>query len=197
MPSNLPVTLLTLGGGAVLVWAGLTKPAGGVFGELGRVLAGTPSALGTGPQITTGAYAGPVGGTVTPAADGAPAAGGSAGVLATAARYLGTPYRLPPNPPETFDCSSFTQWCYKYGAGVSLLRTAALQQGMGRSVASLDVAAPADLIFYGFPAHHVMLYVGNGRVIHAPNSRGVVRYEAVDRGQISNIRRIFGGGLST
>lgn len=71
------------------------------------------------------------------------------------------------------DCSGFT--CYTYAAfGYSLSRTPQGQwAGNGRSI-SLEEAQPGDIICYssgGGKCTHVGLYIGNGQIIHAANSR--------------------------
>ena len=68
---------------------------------------------------------------------------------------------------------------YAWGrAGVSLPHSSRMQQGSGQRV-SLSALQPGDLVFYGFPVHHVALYVGGGQVIHAPQAGDVVRYASV------------------
>jgi cell wall-associated NlpC family hydrolase len=43
----------------------------------------------------------------------------------------------------------------------------------------MSAIQPGDLIFYDSPDTHVALYIGNGTIIHAPNSRSVVRYDSL------------------
>ena len=61
--------------------------------------------------------------------------------------------------------------------GKSLPRTTYGQWAAGQRV-SLDALQPGDLVFYAGMSH-VGLYVGGGSIIHAPNSRSVVRYDSV------------------
>ncbi len=94
--------------------------------------------------------------------------------IAAAMSQLGTPYVFGTEKPGTsFDCSGLTQWAYGL-AGISLPRTAAEQQQATQRIAN---PLPGDLVFYGDPATHVGIYVGNGRMIDAPNSRSVVWVE--------------------
>ena len=102
---------------------------------------------------------------------GKPLAGTRAAVVDQARAQLGKPYLWAGNGPDRFDCSGLTVWCMSKGAGKQLPRTAAMQQmsPLGTSVA-IDSVQPGDLIFYGFPASHVAIAIGNGQVIHAPRT---------------------------
>ncbi len=68
------------------------------------------------------------------------------------------------------DCSGFTMRIL--GAyGVSLPHSSAAQPNSGTKVALSDVQ-PGDLIFYGSGGiSHVAIYIGNGQIVHAANSR--------------------------
>lgn len=109
-------------------------------------------------------------------------------VVAYASNFMGTPYRYGANGPSSFDCSGFTCYVYRH-FGVSLPRTAAGQQGTGISVSRADLQ-PGDLVFFGSPAHHVGIYVGDGCYIHAPRTGDVVKISPLDRTDFSGARRI-------
>lgn len=85
----------------------------------------------------------------------------SSGVVSIAERYVGVPYRWGGSTPSGFDCSGFTSYVYRE-AGRSLPRTAAAQAGAVKRVYS---PRPGDLMFYGYPAYHVGIYVGGGKMI--------------------------------
>ena len=68
------------------------------------------------------------------------------------------------------DCSGFVQSVYN-NFGVSLPRTSYEQQNAGREV-SYSEAQPGDLICYG---GHVAIYMGNGKIVHASNSRDGIK----------------------
>jgi len=68
------------------------------------------------------------------------------------------------------DCSGFVQSVYS-NFGVSLPRTSYEQQNAGREV-SYSEAQPGDLICYG---GHVAIYMGNGKIVHASNSRDGIK----------------------
>ena len=68
------------------------------------------------------------------------------------------------------DCSGFTQSVYAQ-FGYSLPRTSYEQQSWGTEVSYAD-AQPGDLICYG---GHVAIYMGNGQIVHASNSRDGIK----------------------
>jgi len=84
-------------------------------------------------------------------------------------------------PSDGFDCSGLVY--YSYGkAGITLPRSAAGQHAAGRFVKFTDARA-GDLLFYNFADRkrgdlHVVLYLGNGKAVHAPVRDGEV--EKVD-----------------
>ncbi len=91
------------------------------------------------------------------------------------------------------DCSGFT--CYVYAEfGYSLSRTPQGQYtSAGRSI-SMDQIQPGDVICYssnGSTCTHVGLYIGNGQIIHAANSRkGVIISQYDYDGVILGVRSI-------
>ncbi|MBC2581254.1 C40 family peptidase [Clostridium sp. DJ247] len=128
------------------------------------------------PRISRGAS----GGSVTPAS--------SSSIVAYASNFIGTPYQWGGTGPSTFDCSGFTSYVYSH-FGISLPRVSEDQQNVGTPVAS-DKLQPGDLVFFGSPAHHVGIYVGNGAYIHAPHSGDVVKISPINRSDYSGARRV-------
>lgn len=109
-------------------------------------------------------------------------------IVAYASNFIGTPYQWGGNGPNSFDCSGFT--CYVYAHfGVSLPRIASEQQGTGTSI-SRDQLQPGDLVFFGSPARHVGIYVGDGCYIHAPRTGESVKISPLDRSDYSGARRV-------
>ena len=101
----------------------------------------------------------------------------SAGILATARQYLGTPYRYGGSSPGGFDCSGFVMYVYSQH-GYNLSRTAAAQYNQGVSVGKADLQ-PGDLVFfrcYSSSIDHSGIYIGNNDFIHSssPRSGGVI-----------------------
>lgn len=92
--------------------------------------------------------------------------------LAFAKAQSGKPYQWGGVGPKGFDCSGLVLTSYLH-AGVTLPRIAADQYGAG-TVVPLNLARPGDLLFYADdltrPAtiHHVVIYLGQGKVIDAP-----------------------------
>lgn len=171
---NLVVALIVLGGASLAAWTGLTNPPDGMLGALGRTLRGEPQPAKL-PPPTAASLVNSAGQFVSSSGPGgdagttSPLVGTRAAVTDEARRQLGKPYQWGGNGPNTFDCSGLTRWCLLKGAGKTIARTAAQQQmsPLGVNVA-VDHAQPGDLIFYGFPASHVAIYVGGGQVISAP-----------------------------
>lgn len=84
-----------------------------------------------------------------------------------ARRWIGTPYRWGGASPAGFDCSGLVS--YAYGRfGVRLPHNAAQLFGVGRPVDTRRLR-PGDLLFFR-GLGHVGMYVGAGRMIHAPQS---------------------------
>ena len=94
-------------------------------------------------------------------------------LIAYASNFLGVPYVWGGTTPSGFDCSGFVQYVFAH-FNVSLPRVAADQQKVGTYV-SRENLQPGDLVFFGDPAHHVGIYVGNGCMINAPHTGDVVR----------------------
>lgn len=93
-------------------------------------------------------------------------------IVEAALLQLGRPYRFGGNQPAGFDCSGLVQYAYSE-AGLVVPRGAGDQLQTGKRV-KLDDIQPGDLLFYHFGRRrtdvHVGLYVGDGRMIHAPTT---------------------------
>lgn len=87
------------------------------------------------------------------------------------------------DPGVEFDCSGLVQ--YSYGkAGIKLPRTAAQQQ-KATSTVSAKNAKPGDLVFFGKPATHVGIYLGNGEFLEAPHPGSVVKIAHFDMNAVT------------
>jgi len=86
---------------------------------------------------------------------------------------IGKPYRWGGSGPDSFDCSGLTSYAWA-AAGVSLPRTSGSQYGATTRISRSELR-PGDLVFYHSPISHVAIYIGDGRVVEAPNSGNNVR----------------------
>jgi len=102
----------------------------------------------------------------------APAGGNAQAILNEAYAQLGKPYVWGATGESTFDCSGFTQYVYKHAAGIDISRTTYTQINVGQPV-SQDQLKPGDLVFPH--TGHVGIYVGNGQMIHAPQTGEVIK----------------------
>lgn len=118
----------------------------------------------------------------------APASGRAGAALAAARRALGRPYVWGASGPSAFDCSGLIQWAYAH-AGVALPRTSQAQRYAGRQI-PLSQARPGDLVAYRADASHIAMYIGNGRVIHAPHPGAPVRVDPVGMMPVSSVTRV-------
>lgn len=117
-------------------------------------------------------------------------AGSGVGVAAlrAAATQLGKPYSWGATGPGSYDCSGLTSFAFRK-AGVTLPRSSSAQAGVGKPV-SFDELQPGDLVFYYQPVSHVGIYAGDGKMINAPQSGDVVRYQKVSTSAFSGARRL-------
>ncbi|MFR9789508.1 NlpC/P60 family protein [Streptomyces sp. MB22_4] len=121
---------------------------------------------------------------------GAVAAPDSRAAAAVAYAYakLGSPYVWGATGPDAFDCSGLVQAAYR-SAGVSLPRTTYAQIDAGRRVSRSELR-PGDLVFFYSGVSHVGLYIGNGRMIHAPNPSAPVRVAPIDQMPFAGATRV-------
>ncbi|QEV20227.1 C40 family peptidase [Streptomyces alboniger] len=83
-----------------------------------------------------------------------------------AVRQIGRPYEWGAEGPDAYDCSGLTYRAWAR-AGREIPRTSQEQWAELRRV-PLSQLRPGDLVVYFPRATHVALYLGDGRVVHAP-----------------------------
>jgi peptidoglycan DL-endopeptidase CwlO len=148
--------------------------------------AGNPPPVTTPPTTTP-----PAGVDPTPAP---PSSSAVETAIAFATAQLGKPYKLAGRGPDYWDCSGLTLMSYS-AAGVRIGTHSSTDQynymaAQGRLV-PIDQAQRGDLVFYsdGGSAsnprkYHVAIYLGNGKMIEAPNPTAPVRIVNLRRGDL-------------
>ena len=120
-----------------------------------------------------------------------PGKGGASGrlsagqrVVQIAEQFLGLPYVYGGSTPAGFDCSGFTSYVFKQ-MGYTLNRVSADQINNGVPVSKSELL-PGDLILFkkqgASRIHHVGIYVGNGTMIHSPQTGDVIKYASIVNG---------------
>jgi cell wall-associated NlpC family hydrolase len=84
--------------------------------------------------------------------------------------------------PTRWDCSGLTMRAFQK-AGVSLPHSSRIQVRYGKAV-SYNSLKPGDLMFFGKPISHVTMYMGGGKMVHAPRPGKKV--------EVINITKRFG-----
>ena len=115
------------------------------------------------------------------------AAGSGQAVVDYACQFIGNPYVWGGTSlTNGADCSGFVQSVYAH-FGVSLPRTSAEMRSAGRGVSYAE-ALPGDIVCYN---GHVGIYMGNGQIVNAINSRkGIGILPATYKG-ILTVRRLL------
>ncbi|WP_442792144.1 NlpC/P60 family protein [Micromonospora sp. NBC_01796] len=108
----------------------------------------------------------------------------------------GDPYVWAAEGPNQFDCSGLMYAAYR-SVGTTLARVAKDQYYTTRT-RSVDRYSllPGDLIFFASgtswtTVHHVAMYIGDGKMVHAPNSGDVVKVSTVWWSRFYAATRIF------
>jgi cell wall-associated NlpC family hydrolase len=127
-----------------------------------------------------------------------PVAAGALAAVRLALAQLGKPYVFGAEGPDTYDCSGLVQ--YAYGrAGIGLPRTARPQFRATRPVPPSQLL-PGDLLFFATDKsnwdtiHHVGIYLGGGRMVHAPTTGDVVRVAPVWWAEYFGATRVVSAG---
>jgi cell wall-associated NlpC family hydrolase len=112
---------------------------------------------------------------------------------AIAVKEVGVPYRWGGTSPAAgFDCSGLVYWAYGR-LGIEVPHSSYALWDQGRQIARSKMKA-GDLLFFS-GLGHVGIYIGRGRMVHAPHSGTTVQVVSLGRssygGRIVGIRRVI------
>ena len=93
--------------------------------------------------------------------------------LQFALKQIGDKYVFGADGMTYWDCSGLTMRAFQT-AGVSLPHSSRAQFNYGKLVKRSNLAA-GDLVFFGRPISHVGIYLGGGKMVHAPRSGSRVK----------------------
>ncbi|HBE76819.1 MAG TPA: NlpC/P60 family protein [Firmicutes bacterium] len=104
----------------------------------------------------------------------------SRGIVQEARRFLDLKYLWSGTSSFGFDCSGLMFRLYQ-SQGIIIPRDASEQAAAGMAIAKGNLE-PGDLLFFAInrspeKIHHVGMYIGDSLMIHAPNSKSVIRIE--------------------
>lgn len=110
------------------------------------------------------------------------------GVVDTALKYIGVPYVWGGTSPNGFDCSGLVQYSYAQN-GITIPRVAQDQYNKSTKISKSELQE-GDLIFTSKKnstnsINHVLMYIGDNKVIEAPYTGQTVRTKSLD--SVSNI----------
>lgn len=118
----------------------------------------------------------------------APSVSAGERVVQVAEQFLGLPYVYGGSTPAGFDCSGFTSYVFKQ-LGYDLNRSSYQQIDNGIPVSKSELM-PGDLLLFkkqgAARIHHVGIYVGNGMMIHSPQTGDVIKYTSIVTGYYNN-----------
>ena len=91
----------------------------------------------------------------------------AARIVQVAKKQVGDRYSAGSSGPSAFDCSGLTRYVYKVATGKELPHQSRSQYAQVKKISRKN-AKPGDLVFFfGGGAHHVGIYIGNGKMVDA------------------------------
>lgn len=120
-------------------------------------------------------------------------------LVKSARGWLGTPYRYGGQTKKGTDCSGMTMVLFRDVAGVAIPRNSAAQRDYCFEIPKRRLE-PGDLVFFrtskgSGKVTHVGLYIGDGKMIHASSSRGVIISDLDEKYYLNHYHssgRVFG-----
>lgn len=112
--------------------------------------------------------------------------------MEVALAQIGKPYRYGASGPNAFDCSGLVYYSYRQ-VGITVPRSSRQQHAWATPISRSELR-PGDLVFYHRPVSHVAIYIGDGRVVEAPNSGNNVRirHDGLTRRGVVGFGRVRG-----
>lgn len=104
----------------------------------------------------------------------------------TCAGYTGRIKPCPAARTRGLDCSGFTRWVYALAHGADVLGPGNTDDHV-RRMRRVRSPVPGDLVFFGkrgkkrLRTRHVGVYLGNGRMMNAPETGAVVRVDPISK----------------
>ena len=106
-------------------------------------------------------------------------------LIMNAMGLLGVAYHFGGNSPTSgLDCSGFMQYIFRRSMGITLPRSSRQMATVGEAVSRTSLQ-PGDLVFFspgGGGISHVGMYIGNGRMIHAPRTGKNIEITSIEQG---------------
>jgi len=160
-------------------------PAATVVAQPGSGAAVAPGSASAARSVGAGVSPSAGTGGVRSGGSSSPTAQQGAVAVQYASAQLGKPYIWGAEGPGTFDCSGLTMRAWGQ-AGVSIDHWTGSQWVEGTRVGR-DALRPGDLLFFATNTsnpdtiHHVAIYIGDGKMIHAPQTGDVVKISPIGR----------------
>ncbi len=103
-------------------------------------------------------------------------------IVSEAMKYLGVPYVWGGSTPSGFDCSGFTSYIAKTLGLGTISRTSQEQFASDGAFVTKSELLPGDFIYFqkNGVVHHVGIYIGDGKMIHAPHTGEVVKIQSIE-----------------
>lgn len=99
-------------------------------------------------------------------------------IVNLAMKQLDKPYIYGTAGPNSFDCSGFVYYVYKNAINMNLPRVSHAQGSTGKPINKSELK-PGDIVYWKYPEGHVGIYIGNNRVIHAPQQGDHVKISTI------------------